>query len=152
MSGSALLYRSCAVMLLTALTGCTAADGGSASAPADAADTQTSDDGAADANDTGSASDTTTDTAQPPDTLPPDGGALGAPCAENADCGSGICFFLDQDAPGFCSAYCLDASTCGEENYDCVLLANTGGDASRVCVPATLCLDADGDGFGTGPA
>ncbi|NQW62646.1 MAG: hypothetical protein HQ461_07435, partial [Deltaproteobacteria bacterium] len=132
-------------------TACTAAGDGATAVDDAAADTATSDADTAgeDASDT---PDDTADTAVAPDTTNPDGASLGEACGESGDCASNLCFFLDDGAVGYCSNYCLDASNCGGEDFDCVLLANSGGDVSRVCVPTTLCLDPDGDAYGIGPA
>ena len=152
MSGFTLRCRFSVLSLAIGLTGCTAASESSSSIDADSGITDTFAGSDASISDAGDDSTPPPDSSDAQDIAPADGSELGAPCAENADCASDICFFLEQGSDGFCSSYCLDASTCGRDNFDCVLLANTGGDAARVCVPATLCLDADGDGFGTGPA
>lgn len=60
---------------------------------------------------------TTNDGAAPP---PP--GSLGAPCANNTDCDSGICLSNDGGQTYVCSANCDpngDGSDCGQPNYQC---------------------------------
>ena len=153
---SALLRpRHLLIVSLLLTTSCTASDSSTAVDEA-TADTATSgaDTGDTTAGDSGSDSsnDTAAEDTASPDTSNPDGASLGEACAESGDCASNLCFFLDDGAVGYCSNYCLDAANCGGEDFDCVLLANSGGDVARVCVPSTLCLDPDGDNYGIGPA
>ena len=153
---SALLRpRHLLIVSLLLTTSCTASDSSTAVDEA-TADTATSgaDTGDTTAGDSGgdSSNDTAAEDTASPDTSNPDGASLGEACAESGDCASNLCFFLDDGAVGYCSNYCLDAANCGGEDFDCVLLANSGGDVARVCVPSTLCLDPDGDNYGIGPA
>lgn len=75
----------------------------------------------------------------------------GEPCAEDDDCTSELCVFLTAGtSSGVCTEPCFDSAGC-EEGFDCVLLSNSGADASQVCIPRDYCYDPDGDTFGTGP-
>jgi hypothetical protein len=77
---------------------------------------------------------------------------VGEPCLEDSDCRSDFCLDLvaGDDAPGVCSDFCADESDC-PQGQDCLLFANSGGDAQRICVALDLCFDDDGDTFGLGP-
>ena len=137
-------------------TACTAASDSATAVDQATADTANSGADAGDTTASDSAEDTSNDTSTE-DTASTDtgnvgGAGIGEACGENGDCASNLCFFLDDGAVGYCSNYCLDASNCGGGDFDCVLLANSGGDVARVCVPSTLCLDPDGDTYGIGPA
>ena len=59
---------------------------------------------------------------------------LGCPCEDDLECASGYC--LESPESGrVCSEFCADE--CSEPEYDCRLLVNSGGDAVRLCVPAS---------------
>ena len=57
---------------------------------------------------------------------------LGCPCDEDNECESGYCI-EHPDGGSVCSEFCQD--DCSLEEYECVLLQNTGGDAVRICIP-----------------
>jgi hypothetical protein len=105
----------------------------------DVQDTFTADtgDGATDTSDTDAESDA--------------GGSIGTPCEGDIDCTSLECIDLAVgDAPGICSEICALDEDC-PEGFDCVLIASSGTDAERKCIPVDYCADADGDRFGIGP-
>ena len=78
--------------------------------------------------------------------------ALGEPCVENGECDGNLCLYIEAGLDeGFCSTYCFEAEDCSLEEWDCIFLQNSGGDAAFVCAPEDLCLDQDGDDFGVGP-
>ena len=110
-----------------------------AAVPPDTRDTGSADsgDGAADIAD----ADAETDTS----------GSIGTPCEDDIDCDSLECIDLAAgDAPGICSEICALDEDC-PEGFDCVLIASSGTDAERQCIPVDYCADADGDRFGIGP-
>ena len=74
----------------------------------------------------------------------------GQPCEEDSDCPGGECVTLVDGESAFCSNPCTDDSEC-PEGFECLLLADSGGDAVQRCVPSDLCIDADDDSFGVGP-
>jgi hypothetical protein len=75
----------------------------------------------------------------------------GEPCGADEDCESGLCIFLAAGTDtGVCTEPCFGEGGC-EEGFDCILLSNSGGDASRVCIPPDYCYDPDQDTFGVGP-
>lgn len=79
------------------------------------------------------------------------GGRIGTPCEADIDCTSLECIDLAVgDAPGICSEICALDEDC-PEGFDCVLIASSGTDAERKCIPVDYCADADGDRFGIGP-
>ena len=57
---------------------------------------------------------------------------LGCPCEADLECESGYCV-EHPDGGDVCSEFCLD--DCSLEDYECVLLQNSGGDAVRICIP-----------------
>ena len=73
--------------------------------------------------------------------------SLGCPCEDDDECSSGYCIRSATGDGGICSEFCVDE--CSLEEYDCLLLENSEGDAVRLCVPnaSTYCLpcarDAD---------
>ena len=90
--------------------------------------------------------------ASEPDSAP---GALGVGelCLSDAECASFLCFRFDAAVEeGFCTQYCANSDGCPPEGFECVFLANSGGDFARVCAPNNLCIDRDGDGYGVGPS
>ncbi len=103
----------------------------------------------------GGAADTDAGTDLPPlpDTTdaPPAGADLGEPCDEDADCLSNLCAdVVPGDGGGVCTSPCVGDAACPRD-FDCVLLTESGGDATRVCLPVDLCIDPDGDEHGIGP-
>ena len=78
-------------------------------------------------------------------------GEVGDLCLEDWDCLSELCVDIaaGNDA-SLCSQFCADDDHCPED-FDCVLVSNSGVDAIEVCLPDTLCIDEDGDGYGIGP-
>jgi hypothetical protein len=122
----------------------TADGGGDDAGLPDPVDARADANGGLDAGDPGDGSGQTPDGA----TALPDG----EPCEADAACESGTCIALaDTDGLGVCTSPCAEDADCAE-GADCVLVTNSGGDATRVCIPRDLCFDADGDGFGVGPA
>jgi hypothetical protein len=72
-------------------------------------------------------------------------------CVDDAECDGDSCIYASSgDARGFCGAVCADADDC-PEGWDCRTTVNSGRDSVRACVPVTLCVDADQDGWGLGP-
>lgn len=76
-------------------------------------------------------------------------GAFGEPCTNDIDCLSGYC--IDVNNGRACTELCTE--TCPAD-FECRLLANAGGDATRLCVPVrdVLCqpCDVDSDCWGFG--
>jgi hypothetical protein len=64
-------------------------------------------------------------------------GGFGDACAANAQCQSGYC--IDGDDGRFCTQLCAEECP---EGFSCRVLANTGADAVRLCVPYpnVLCM------------
>ena len=100
------------------------------------------------------------DTAQDPDLFefdtsdidPDDRLPLGELCTQDIECRSDFCFQLEAGADeGVCTTFCTGDEQCALEDFDCVFLANSGGDFARICVPNSLCIDNDEDGYGIGP-
>jgi hypothetical protein len=79
----------------------------------------------------GEISDTQADENQPPEL-----GALGDPCGDDAECDSGLC--IDHDGVGLCTDGCAD--TC-PEGWSCLSAPWSGVDVMFVCFPdnAVLC-------------
>lgn len=81
--------------------------------------------------------------------------ALCAPCETSEACavGAGACV-ASFDADSACGTPC-DAAAC-PDGFACQEVTTTEGEARALCVPADgaclPCIDADGDGFGIGPA
>lgn len=80
----------------------------------------------------------------------PELATIGEPCSEDDACESFECLVLIPGEDGICSEPCSDQSNCPED-WDCVLLSDSGADAQQVCVPNNLCADPDMDGYGVGP-
>jgi hypothetical protein len=77
--------------------------------------------------------------------------ADGEPCEANIECESNLCVNVDSSGEAsVCTSLCETNDDCPRDFY-CILITNSGGDATRICVPVDLCVDADGDGFGIGP-
>lgn len=115
------------------------------------------DDGGGVVPDTGGRTDVEDGLSGPDDVgFQPDGAALlgvGDLCLDDLECSSSLCFRFDPNVPdGFCSAFCVDDSSCPADGFSCIFLVNSGGDFARVCVPDDLCIDRDGDRYGYGPA
>jgi hypothetical protein len=100
------------------------------------------------------------DTGGDDDASGPDDGSATGPrlpvgelCLGDDACESSLCFRFDPNIEeGFCTQFCSEESDCpAEGGFSCVLLGNSGGDFSRVCVPDNLCVDRDDDGYGVGP-
>ena len=135
------------------LLGALAACGSSGTSGSEAADTGGTSDAGVDAPADVRSIDAP-DTARP-DTptndAPPLGAGLGEPCEENAECASNMCLdVVAGDGGGICSTPCVSDAGCPRD-FDCVLVADTGADAQRVCLPVDLCIDPDGDRHGVGP-
>lgn len=82
--------------------------------------------------------------------LPP-GAELGEACDDDDACESNRCIDLAAgEAGGICTQVCVDDNGC-PRGFDCVLIADGGADAQRICLPNDLCLDPDGDRYGVGP-
>ena len=75
---------------------------------------------------------------------------FGDRCSNDPQCASGLC--IDSDEGRICTRLC--SGECSEEGFECRLLANSGSDAVRICVPIpdVLCLSCSSDfqcgGFG----
>ena len=81
-----------------------------------------------------------------PGTLP-----IGEACTSDEDCASGICYTTPENPDqGICSQPCIRDRDCPEA-FDCVRVDSTA-DAFSICIPADVCIDADGDQFGLGAA
>jgi len=81
-----------------------------------------------------------------PGTLP-----IGETCASDEDCASGICYTTPENPDqGICSQPCIRDRDCPEA-FDCVRV-DSSADAFSICIPADVCVDADGDQFGLGAA
>jgi hypothetical protein len=112
------------------------------------------------AGDTTRTSDTTPlpevprDTGMPPDVATDGDGDLlasGEPCPDDDACASALCVRLAPGADaGVCSDLCGRTEDC-PEGADCLLVSNSGRDATQLCIPRDYCWDPDGDGFGAGP-
>ena len=59
---------------------------------------------------------------------------LGCFCEDDRECDSGYCIEGIEAGEFICSAFCID--DCGDPEFECVLLENSGGDSVRLCVPA----------------
>jgi CUB/sushi domain-containing protein len=70
-------------------------------------------------------------------------------CESDDDCAVGECVELAPDA-AICAEPCSSDDDCAD-GTSCLLIANSGSDAVRVCIPVNFCLDQDGDRFGVGP-
>ncbi len=82
----------------------------------------------------------------------PDDRPYGESCEGDAQCVGHLCLTIDASLDtGFCSGFCFEDADCPQDEWSCVFLANSGGDAAFVCVPDELCIDEDEDGFGIGP-
>jgi hypothetical protein len=78
-------------------------------------------------------------------------GELGDECAGDEDCDSGLCIEVESGSDvSVCSELCSTDDDCPRD-FDCTLITNSGGDATRLCLPTDLCIDADDDGRGVGP-
>ena len=73
---------------------------------------------------------------------------FGEPCETDDDCESFLC--LNAGGLNLCTDYCSDE--CEEEDWSCEYFTNSGSDVTRMCVPETMCLDGDEDGYGVGPS
>ncbi len=136
---------------------CKSDDGGSTDSGFDAVDLDGDSDGSDSGDDAGDDSgddagdDTGGDTADVPDIDPNTLLAVGELCLDDPECRSSLCFQIDANVEqGFCSSLCADDEGCPDE-FDCVFLLNSEGDAARVCVPTDLCIDTDDDEYGIGP-
>ena len=75
-------------------------------------------------------------------------GSLGDDCAENEECESDLCFTGEGDDAGYCSETCDDECPDGWLCY----LDESDDQAESLCLPEDLCIDADEDSYGYGPA
>ncbi len=107
-----------------------------------------------DGDDTGSGGDAEADVDEDIDPDAPAGTlGVGELCLADRECASFLCFRFDATIEeGFCTQYCRDNTGCPDDGFECVFLANSGGDFAKVCAPDYLCIDRDGDGFGVGPS
>jgi hypothetical protein len=82
-------------------------------------------------------------------------GEVGTDCEGNEDCRSGLCIRIAPSAElGLCSQECAAQADCPDDTWDCSVVRGAGEDGAvgvQVCLPATLCLDEDGDEYGLGP-
>lgn len=144
--------KACLLALALAFSGAAVSCGGdSGSGPGDDTDIDVDPDGELDGDE---------DTDDVPDVDLEDLLGLGEVCEENPECASNLCIQIGQGIEdGFCTRLCTEDSDClipsqdgGEpEQYDCLFLQSQGGDLVQVCVPPNLCIDRDGDGYGSGP-
>jgi hypothetical protein len=74
----------------------------------------------------------------------------GEPCEVPADCTSLQCLEVAGVGSAICTELCASDRDCVLEGWSCVFVVNSGSDATRVCVPQDVCIDADDDGFGVG--
>ena len=136
---------------LFAACGDSSTSAGSGSDTGTASDTTATDSGSG-ASDT--SSDTTSDTTQQDgsgDTTNPGTLPIGEPCASDENCASGICYTTPENPDqGICSQPCIRDRDCPEA-FDCVRV-DSSADAFSICIPADVCIDADGDQYGLGAA
>jgi hypothetical protein len=80
-----------------------------------------------------------------------EGIATGEPCEEDFECISDLCIEVESGTDvRVCSELCSTDDDCPRD-FECVLITNSGGDATRLCLPTDLCVDADEDERGVGP-
>src|SRR5699024_2302617 len=79
----------------------------------------------------------------------------GDPCSVDDDCESGFCTtFSNNSDDAFCSYRCSEDAECPdrEESASSCIFVQREERLAQVCAPDDLCIDRDGDGYGTGPA
>lgn len=78
----------------------------------------------------------------------------GEPCSVDADCKTDYCSVLNpRSDAAFCTFRCTQDSDCpSEPDSACIFITNAQHALTRICAPDDLCIDKDGDGFGSGPA
>ena len=69
-------------------------------------------------------------------------GSFGDPCTSDDDCFSGFCI-EGFDGDLICTDFC--AGTCEDDNYECRLIENSGGDLVNICFPVynDLCRECE---------
>ena len=73
-------------------------------------------------------------------------------CTRDPECIGNLCLQIEAGVDeGFCSGFCFADEDCPDDEWSCIFLSNSGGDASFVCVPDNLCIDRDEDLHGIGP-
>lgn len=79
-------------------------------------------------------------------------GEYGAACDTAADCDDTECIILGVGSDdAFCSLRCATDDDCPDDGVSsCLSISNQDG-LVRICQPSDLCIDRDGDGFGSGP-
>ena len=71
-------------------------------------------------------------------------------CRSNADCTNVDCVFIDPFVDvGVCAEQCGSAADCAPDEV-CALFTVSGDDRTSYCVLPSICIDPDGDGWGTG--
>ena len=75
---------------------------------------------------------------------------VGEACGGDAECDSGLCVAIPGDGGSICTSRCNANADCPRD-FDCQPIGEGGVDPLLVCVPTTLCVDEDGDGYGLGP-
>lgn len=82
----------------------------------------------------------------------PKPGEYGAACDTAADCDDTECVLLGVDSDdAFCTVRCASDDDCPDDGVSsCLSISNQEG-LVRICQPSDLCIDRDGDGFGSGP-
>ena len=71
-------------------------------------------------------------------------GVFGAPCTSNEGCRSGFCI-EGPDGGSICTEFCTDE--CPDEEFECRLIENSGGDLVSICFPPydDLCRECEFD-------
>lgn len=88
------------------------------------------------------------------DTKPtPPPGDYGGICSEDVPCsGDTRCMrYTDGVDDFFCTQICATDDDCPGDGDSSCLSVNQGGGLVQLCVPNTLCIDPDRDGYGSGP-
>lgn len=79
------------------------------------------------------------------------GADYGSQCTNDSDCESGRCLPIRHDSSdSFCSEPCSENIDCPDES-SCLFLTGADSSLTQACVPNDLCIDPDGDGYGSGP-
>lgn len=73
-------------------------------------------------------------------------------CQNDSDCSEGFCArWSEQSEDRFCTIPCSDNLDCEDAGSTCYPVPDDNNNLIRVCAPQDLCIDPDGDQYGTGP-
>lgn len=81
-------------------------------------------------------------------------GDYGGECKSDGTCEDGtICHLYATDTEdAFCTLKCASDEDCPQDGISACLSVTTPDGLVQICVPNDLCIDPDGDGYGSGPA